>query len=162
MIVIKKVSDALYAASKVIASAMAIGLVVITTYGVIARYVFQRPLAWQNEVSVLLFGWMIFIGVSMGFKSREHIMLEFLIHSLPAKGAKLLSMFINLICIAFLGVVIYAGISIAKNTWAQMYYTIDLSTAWLYLSFPVNAVVMIIHLIDLTLDVAFNKAQAEV
>ena len=162
MIVIKKISDALDAVSKVVATAMAIALIVITTFGVIARYVFQSPLEWQNEVSVLLFAWMIFIGVSMGFKSREHIMLEFLIHSLPAKAAKLLSVLINLICIAFLCIVIYAGIDIAKNTWAQMYYTIDLSTAWLYLSFPVNAVVMIVHLIDLTVDVAINKARAEV
>ncbi len=162
MLVIKKISDALDAVSKVIASAMAISLVVITTYGVIARYVFQNPLAWQNEVSVLLFGWMIFIGVSIGFKSKEHIMLEFLLHSLPVKAAKFLNILIYLICIAFFSIVIYAGVEIAKNTWAQMYYTIDLSTAWLYLSFPVNAVVMIIHLIDLILEQIFAQPKAEV
>jgi TRAP-type C4-dicarboxylate transport system permease small subunit len=50
--------------------------------------------------------------------------------------------------IIFLLVVIKNGITIVSNTWAQQYNTIDISTAWFYIPFPICGLVSLIHLIS--------------
>ncbi|MGE4282447.1 MAG: TRAP transporter small permease [Clostridia bacterium] len=154
---IRKLSDITNSIAVKVSLVLIVLLTILTSAGVVYRYILQAPLIWVYETSVVLFAWMIFVGTSIAFKRREHIRLEFLIHALPHGMSKILKIIIELITIVFLIFVIKEGFIIVKNTWAQTYNTINLSTAWFYLSFPVSAVIMVIHLIDAIIELLFEK-----
>lgn len=123
-------------------------LTVLTTLGVVYRYVLQSPIIWLYELSMVLFVWMVFLGVAIGFKKREHIKLEFIYQIASKKAVKIMKTIVNIFIIIFVLLSIKIGIDIIEKTVAQYYNTIDLSIAWFYGALPVCAVVMLIHMID--------------
>jgi TRAP-type C4-dicarboxylate transport system permease small subunit len=156
---IKKVSDFINAIAEKIALLLVIALTVLTTIGVIYRYLLHQPLVWLYETSVVTFVWMIFLGVSIAFKRREHIKLNFLIDAVPPIISKLLKIIIELITITFMVFVVVQGAQIVQNTSAQTYNTINLSIAWFYASFPVCAIFMIIHLLESVMVLIVNNKE---
>ena len=40
------------------------------------RYALNDPLTWSEELIILLFGWMIFLGVANAFRMRTHIIID--------------------------------------------------------------------------------------
>lgn len=134
-------------------------LTILTATGVFFRYVLDSPIIWLSEVTLLVFAWMIFFAVSIAFKKQEHISLEFLSNALPRGGNRVLKVLILLIVIAFLLIAIIASTEIIKNTMPIKYNTINVSTGWLYLSFPTGAIVSVIHLVNIILHILFNKEE---
>jgi TRAP-type transport system small permease protein len=134
-------------------------LCILTTTGVVTRYIFNFPLVWLYEVTVLTFVWTMFLAVSIAFKRGDHIFLEFLVHGVSKKMRKYVRIFISLVIVFFLLNVIYYGIQIVSTTIDQSYQTIPVSTAWFYGSFPVGAVISIIHFVRIILGLIFNKEE---
>jgi TRAP-type C4-dicarboxylate transport system permease small subunit len=132
-------------------------LTVLTTVGVIYRYVLKSPLTWLYETTVVIFSWMVFVGVSSAFKRDEHIKLGFLVEILPLKIGKIIKVLINLTVIIFLVLGVKYGFQIVRTTAAQVYNTINLSTAWFYAAFPVSAVFIIWHLLAATFELICGK-----
>lgn len=126
-------------------------LTAVNGAGVFTRYLFDKPIIWAYEVTILLFSWMVFMGISVAYKRSEHIQLDFLIGRLSKKSPKYsiaLEVIIAIISIAFLLLGISVTDEIFKATLYAKYNTIPVSTVWLYASFPVGAVASIVHLID--------------
>jgi TRAP-type C4-dicarboxylate transport system permease small subunit len=55
-----------------------------------------------------------------------------------------------------LGVAVKEGIEIVESTAGTDYNTINVSTAWFYASFPVSAVISIVHLLEQAMRIAFG------
>lgn len=159
---IRKLSDLTNAIAEKIALLLVVILTVLTTTGVLYRYILQKPLIWVYETSIVTFAWMIFIGVSIAFKRREHIRLNFLVNAVSAKASKYIKIMIELLTILFLLVVIKQGFQIVRDTCAQSYNTINLSIAWFYASFPVSATLMVIHLIESVIKLIGQKENMEI
>jgi TRAP-type C4-dicarboxylate transport system permease small subunit len=132
-------------------------LTVLTTVGVIYRYLLKSPLIWLYETTVVIFSWMVFIGVSNAFKSGEHIKLAFLTEMLSLKIGRMVKILIDLIVIIFFIFTVKFGFQIVHNTSQQLYNTINLSTAWFYAAFPVSAVFTIIHLLESIFELIYCK-----
>jgi TRAP-type C4-dicarboxylate transport system permease small subunit len=158
---VRKLSDIANSIAEKLSLIVVVVLTILTTTGVIYRYILKSPLVWLYETSVVLFAWMVFIGASIAFKRREHIKLDFLVNAVPKDVSRILKIIIELITIVFLVIVIKEGFQIAKDTWAQTYNTINLSIAWFYLSFPVSAIFMVIHLIDALIGLIFQKEDSK-
>jgi len=157
---ISKLSDGINAVMEKITIVFIIILTILTSIGVINRFVFNQPLVWQYETTVVIFAWVVFLGVGIAFKKGGHVQLDFVINATPEKYKRHLLIFIKLIVMLFLFIVVKDGIEIIKNTASQKYQTINLSTAWFYASFPVNALISLIHLLDALLKLLFVKEKA--
>lgn len=116
-------------------------LTVLTFSGIIARYIFGSPIVWLYETTLVLFSWMIFLGVSVAFNRGEHIHLELFHHRLSPKTQDMLRSISHIIVIIFLLIVIKDGLVVIESTWDQQYNTISLSTAWFYIPFPFCALI---------------------
>lgn len=121
---------------------------ILTVTGVISRYVIGTPIIWLYEVTLVLFSWVTFLGVSIAFKKKENIGLDFLINHVPKKSVKFIQVIILISVILFFIIGIKDSGEIIKSTLPQKYDTVNISTAWFYLSFPVGAVISIIHLLS--------------
>src|SRR5215831_7601868 len=48
--------------------------------GVVARYVFQRPLIWSDDLASLLFIWLIMLGAVIALRRGAHMRLTVLLN----------------------------------------------------------------------------------
>ena len=64
--------------------------------GVTARYVFNAPLSWANEVCVIGFVWVTFWTSDILLKERQHIVFDVLYNWIPLKARRWVAVFITL------------------------------------------------------------------
>lgn len=145
-----------YGVEKLVIALTAV-LTVLTTLGVITRYLFGIPIIWLYETTLVVFVWTAFLGVSVAFKYREHIGLDFFVNCLPPNMARWVRIFILLMVAAFLVIGVIEGAEIVKMTASKKYNTINLSTAWFYASFPVSAAISLLHVIVEGLNVLLGR-----
>jgi TRAP-type transport system small permease protein len=50
---------------------------------VVFRYVLSDPLPWSEELILVLFGWMIFLGIANAFHARTHIIIDVVVLFAP-------------------------------------------------------------------------------
>ena len=64
---------------------MMVVLVALTFVGVLMRYIMRSPITWQEEVQMLLFLWIVFLGGAGAFRAGSHIAIEIVVDALPKK-----------------------------------------------------------------------------
>lgn len=72
----------------------------ITFANVIGRYLFTRPLTWADEVSLILSGWAVFLGMSAAYKRNMHLGMEFFVNKLGEKNKLRLQHAISIVLLA--------------------------------------------------------------
>lgn len=82
---------------------------IITILQVIARYAFNHPFTWPEELSTLLMVWMTFFGASLLLKEGKHVEVDFFFNYLPKKVQPLITLLINFLILAFMVVVVYGA-----------------------------------------------------
>jgi TRAP-type C4-dicarboxylate transport system permease small subunit len=137
--ILLRIRDALQAITGGIA-AILVGLLTLANFiGIICRFVFNNPLEWTFEFSIICFSWVIFLGVGMAFKNSEHMSLTFIVSNLPSKLRYFWNQAIHLVCLIFLVIAFVEGIRVTAGTWEQPYNTIPINKGLFYLSLPVGA-----------------------
>ena len=59
--------------------------ILVLLAGVIARYAFDRPLTWSDELASILFLWLAMLGAAIALRRAEHMRLGFLVARAPPK-----------------------------------------------------------------------------
>ena len=117
---------------------------------VIARFVFNSPISWQYEMTLFMLMWTIFLGMSTTFHAEEHMRLVFIINIFKGKGRTIWLGILDLIVLVFLIMGLICSITIVESSWDTYYKTLPfLSKGISILSFPVGALISIVHLIRL-------------
>lgn len=145
---ISKISNSINFFAKKTSVILLFIITVLTLIGIVSRYIFNSPIIWLYETTMVLFSWTTFLGVSVAFKNNEHIFLDFIFYKLSEKAAIIVNIIIHSLILIFLFIVIKDGWTIVSDTISQKYNTINLSIGWFYASFPISALFSIIHLID--------------
>lgn len=82
--------------------ALILGLMTIITFvNVVLRYVFNQSLIWGLEVVLILFAWLVLLGISYGFKKTTHLGVDALIIILPSTWQRVLAVLSALACLAY-------------------------------------------------------------
>ena len=149
---IHKLSEILDKISSVICATILAGLCLIIVYSVIMRFIFNNPVSWQYELTLVGLCWAIFIGMPMTFHKQEHLRLTFVSDKLPPKTWRIYMDVIDLLLIAFLITGIVCSQSIVQTTWKTFYKTIAIRKGVYYLCFPIGCAFSVVHLIDLILN----------
>ena len=69
-------------------------------YQVVARFIFQNPTSWSEELSVILMTWIGYMGIAIGIKERKHTTVGFFVERLPPLAQKLINRFNDLLVLA--------------------------------------------------------------
>lgn len=64
--------------------------------GITARYVFNDPLSWANEICVIAFVWVTFWTSDILLKERQHIVFDVLYNILPPRARRIAAIFVTL------------------------------------------------------------------
>jgi len=84
-------------------------MTLLTFAQVIMRYVFNSGFTWAQELTTILFAFMIFIGISYGVRVGAHIGVDALIKIFTPKVRRVVSVIAVLFCLMYAGMVIYGS-----------------------------------------------------
>jgi C4-dicarboxylate transporter DctQ subunit len=83
----------------------------LVTFGqVVARYVFNYSFVWAVELTGVMFGALIFIGMAYGVRVGSHIGIDAFVKSLSRPAARrVVAMVATLLCIVYALIVLVGG-----------------------------------------------------
>lgn len=82
--------------------AVILGLMVMITFvNVVLRYGFSKSLIWGQEVTLILFAWLVLFGVSYGVKVTAHLGVDAITNMLSPRPRKALALIAGALCIAY-------------------------------------------------------------
>lgn len=149
---LNKVSEILDKITSAIVATILAAISLIIVYSVIMRFIFNDPVQWQYELTLLSMSWMIFLGMPMTFRKEEHMSLTFVAERLAPKAWYIYKLIIDIALIAFLLIGLKESTAVIQSTWATLYQTIPVSKGWFYMAYPVGCFVSVVHLITLIVN----------
>jgi len=112
--------------------------------GVVARYVFQRPLIWSDELAGILFLWLAMLGAASAFRRSEHMRMTALV---SMTGRRWWPMFDAL---AIVGAMLLMA-ALLQPAWEvtldESFVTtpaLQISNAWRTAAMPIGVAIMIL------------------
>jgi TRAP-type C4-dicarboxylate transport system permease small subunit len=102
----------------VAASAILMGMMLLTVVDVVARYVFSRPLRGAFEVTELMLLVLIFAGLPLVSFTDEHAVMDFVDRVLRPRGLALMHRLVQAVSAAFLFLLAWLTWLKADRIWA--------------------------------------------
>jgi len=122
-------------------------IVALTIAQVAARYLFERPLTWSEEVSKLLLVWLVFLGAAAVTLDGRHLDVDVLFRAAPLwlrRGLRALNLAAAMF---FLGAMVWFSIDVIEiESWASL-GALGISAAWVRLPAAVGGALMIAFLL---------------
>lgn len=119
-------------------------LVAVTLLQVVARYVFNAPLTWSEELARYLFIWTTLLAASLALEKGVHMGLDKIFSVLPPRVHAALTLFNHLAVTLFLIYLVLKGYELAMSVMGTPSIALGIPMGWPYLSVPVGGALMIL------------------
>ena len=100
-----------------------------------------------QDVSLLAFGWLTFIGSDIIIKSGGLIRIDMLSNRFPKAVQKTLMLVFDVFMLLFLLILIVYGFLLVSQSWNRTFNTLKMSYAWCTLAVPVGSLLMFFSMI---------------
>ena len=110
-------------------------------FEVVARYFFNAPTVWAEELSRLFMVWAVFVGSSVLIQTEEHIRVTVVTEMLPPGIRRVMRFLSMCVVIVIAGFVAWHGVPIAWNSFEVGRTTgsmMDIPSWWMQASVPVG------------------------
>ncbi|MDR2601709.1 MAG: TRAP transporter small permease [Spirochaetaceae bacterium] len=102
------------------------------------------PLNWAQDVSLLLFAWVVFLAADLALRKADFVRVDMLVRFLPVKTQKFLYYFMYSLAIVFLLILVIYGFPLSASNAKRLFQTLGISYSWATLSVPVGSIFLII------------------
>ena len=131
------------------AGLLGLAILALVNMQILFRYGLSVSVPWTEEVSRLLFVWLVFIGAAIGWREKAMIVID----TLPALGgpkvAAALRPFVVAVSLAVAGFMAFATVPILQAVWPTSLATVDwISNGWLYAGAGVGFTLMLVHALE--------------
>ena len=129
-------------------------MVIVGTYQIVTRFIFNSPSTVSEELLTYTFAWMAMFASAYVFGKRDHMRMTFVVDKLPKTQRKILEIVIELLVIAFAVIVlIYGGFTIMGLTMTQKTASLGVMMGVIYAVVPICGILIafygVLNLIDL-------------
>lgn len=114
---------------------------------VVSRYIFGHSFTWTEELSVLLFVWMTYLGVSSAVTHRKNLRIDALLNAVPFKAKKVLLILSDIIFIVFNIFLIFPFVQLIGTIGASKTPILGIPKAITYWLIPVILVISSVKLV---------------
>ncbi len=123
-------------------------MVAVVFLQVVLRYLFHFGFPWVEESARYLQIWLTFLGACLAFEKFSHVYISFFVDRLPAALRVSVFLLVQLTIVAFLLLLVYKGLSLAKFGWAMRSAGMGVPMSAIYLAIPFCAVIMCLNVFD--------------
>jgi TRAP-type C4-dicarboxylate transport system permease small subunit len=109
------------------------------------RYVVGMALSWPEEISLILFTWMVLLATSLGVREGFHVHLSIVFERFPRGLKTVLQLAITLAICGFGVVMVYSGMDLIERTARHLTPTLRLPLDWINYSAPVSGALIVLH-----------------
>lgn len=121
-----------------------LALFLLNILRIFLRYFLGVAWLWEPDFSRLLFIWIVFIGATVLYVGKGHLVVDFFLTRMQPKTRERMHFMIDLMTVIFLGVLVLKGIEVTKVRMRIPFDTWDLPTGYAYLAVPICGAIMII------------------
>lgn len=119
----------------------------LLTLQVISRYLFGHSITWTEELAVIMFLWMTYLGISSAVTYRKHLRIDALLDVVPFKVKKALLIISDIIFIGFNTYIMFPFFNIIKGLGASSSPILNFPKAWSYGVIPLMLTISSIKII---------------
>jgi len=139
------------------ASILVLVEILILFAGVVARYVFDRPFTWSDELATILFLWLAMLGSVVALRRGEHMRLTTVVQFLPRSVRPWIDAFAAMIVILFVGEIILPASQYAQAQWVITTPALRIHDTWHVLSIPICIALMFVVALTMSLTPALCR-----
>jgi len=124
------------------------GIVCIAVWGVFTRYVLGNPAGWVGELSLILFVYLTFFGMSILARRGEIVNIEFFLRFLPESLSYFIKkVFTTALFAACLMVLIYLGFQLTFFSHDRFTASLRIPYSYVYLGIPLGSLFTLYHVL---------------
>lgn len=129
---------------------MLLAMLVLLTLQVITRYVFKFAFTWTEELSTIMFVWLVYLGCSSAVLKGQHLRIDLLLNAFKGTAKKIAYILTDLITMAFCAWMVSYLLNIISNIAARNSTTmlLKLPQDIVYSIIPFAMVMTIIRMIQ--------------
>ena len=125
-------------------AALVIALVSVIFGNIVLRECFGVSMVWANELALVLFVWMVFVGAGVAFAEGSRIRFTLLVDQLPVQARVWTEMLVS-----YLGLLLLAGFLVMSlyMTWTfrnQRFISMDATVAWEWMAPPTGTLLAVL------------------
>lgn len=124
---------------------MFVVLVGVVFFQVVARYVFNRPPAWTEELARYCQVWIILLTSPLCIRKGSHLAVDYLGHRLSARNRLVLEVCVHILIVAYVVVVLVYGIQLMVVGRFQVSPAMGIPMSWIYSVFPLAGALMLVE-----------------
>ncbi|MDB4516185.1 TRAP transporter small permease [Crocinitomicaceae bacterium] len=128
---------------RIVVGVMFLTIVVLTLVQVFARYVFNSPLLWSEELARLLLVWVVFLGGAVVCWDGRHLNVDTFFSRTPPKLRAVLRATNALIALFFLFILAWSSWPLIELEWIINMGSIPISMSFVRIPALVGGVLMI-------------------
>lgn len=125
-----------------------LALALIVFVQVLNRYVMKTPLPWSEDLAMLLFQWVAFLGAALGVKRWQHFGIEVAVRALPQRAHRWVTWLVPVPVAAVALTMVVQGSVMVRMSVPRTFASMDLSYLWAYLPIPISGALMLIYLVQ--------------
>ena len=142
----EKFRTALNKALELLAGLSMAVMVILTTYQVIARYIFNSPSTWSEELVGYLFGWSTLFGATIVSGERGHMNIPILVDRMNPGMRKAFHILWEVVAFLFSAtILVFGGFQVSKLAMGQQTSSLGVAVGVFYWVMPICGVVILLY-----------------
>src|SRR5215210_452673 len=139
-----RISAALVPLVEIPAALIVVAEIVVLLAGILARYVFHKPIVWSDELAAILFLWLAMLGSVIAFQRGEHMRMTAIVGMLGPRARAFLDVIAVAAALAFLVLVMHPAYEFAAD---EIYVTtpaLEIANSWRAAALPGGLLLMVV------------------
>jgi TRAP-type transport system small permease protein len=122
-------------------------MVIIVFSNVVARYGLNSSLAWSEEISRIIFIYIVFFGAILAYIKDEHLGVDLLVKKLPLKASHVVMIVSDLLVLYAIYLLAWGGLDLTRQSLQSGWTSPALSIpyGYVYMIVPVCSLVLFIQ-----------------
>jgi TRAP-type C4-dicarboxylate transport system permease small subunit len=120
-----------------------LALFLLNILRIFLRYFLGVAWLWEPDFSRLLFIWIVFIGATVLYVGKGHLVVDYFLNRMKSKTRKRMHFVIDLVTAVFLVTLVLNGIEVTRVRMRIPFDTWDLPTGYAYAAVPICGAIMV-------------------
>jgi tripartite ATP-independent transporter DctM subunit len=126
------------------AAVLVVTEIIVLFTGVSARYLFQKPIIWSDELAGILFLWLAMLGAVVAFQRAEHMRMTAIVGMVNPRRRAFFDVLAVAAPLAFLALVLQPACDFASDEAFVSTPALDISSLWRAAALPVGLGLMLV------------------